>query len=899
MKELRELAKSRGIKGYSKLKKQELIDLLSPAAPAPPPPAAQVPQKPKNNRAKAPKDPKQPDIKDKVAYGKWLKNGGKIKGSYVDLEQSELLPDPDLNRPEVQKGILDALGPKGWELHGDLLSKKVTIDSNEIEFTLKLSKGATDFLVNGEWEYKDTMSPQTKQAVASWLKDTDREMLEGLPEGTVLSNIPMAGDSRAALRVISYQRRGYGPLDDNNMLGQLVNGELLPIDPRKYDFSQIEGSTDFFNLSIGDKVRELSRLNAPPGTQPLDPNAFPSYDDLSFVGSLGGSTGAEKVVDSRGNSYVLKYGNSPGHLQDEVYADTLYQMAGLEVPEFEVIDTPKGKAKLSRFLEGSTPLGNLSGSEETQANQQLKGGYLIDALLGNWDVIGMSGDNVLVSEGKVYRVDNGGSLRYRAQGSKKQGDQWNEYPTELWSMKKSTQGSPVFGGLKPLDLIIQEPRLLRLEKELKDKPLGDKALMETLEARIQEAKKTLQLYKELVADGYDPEYIELFADKIMDLKNAGGLKNLPKQLKSVKTPKFVNSKPVDYQTVTPKDEKGKKYDDLRGDKAKRAQFFKDWMEKNGGDWDLMVKYQKAQGGSSWSDWSVVFKSVTEAIRPAREGRYWAKFNRKADLTYDLGFKGKDKKFGFDTVLQTYATTHAINYLMMSEVDMGIVNNGKVKLYRTESPNTVARAGFTDVKQIRSWARGALESASMFRPVEAVAGANVFEMEVPVHRTFSNYIWNAREPYSAFAGDGENEITVDMGDIKAQYLGVLDGGIGLTGVKMPPSKPGPFKISLSDVRDAFESQQASYQQSINTPNPATKAKVTVPDSSVAIMKSALAANPSTLQNYLTIALNLGPGDQSKLYYSIPELAAAIDAVEAQNPGTYDILPKITYAVLPQP
>jgi len=44
--------------------------------------------------------------------------------------------------------------------------------------------------------------------------------------------------------------------------------------------------------------------------------------------------------------------------------------------------------------------------------------FAADALLSNWDVIGVTADNIVGNDGKVYRVDNGGALEFRAQGLK-------------------------------------------------------------------------------------------------------------------------------------------------------------------------------------------------------------------------------------------------------------------------------------------------------------------------------------------------------------------------------------------------------------------------------------------------------------------------------------------------
>lgn len=68
---------------------------------------------------------------------------------------------------------------------------------------------------------------------------------------------------------------------------------------------------------------------------------------------------------------------------------------------------------------------------------QLHGQSAADVVLGNWDVAGMEFDNLLVDKsGAVWNVDNGGSLRRRAQGGLK-GDARNSYPTELWTLRNA------------------------------------------------------------------------------------------------------------------------------------------------------------------------------------------------------------------------------------------------------------------------------------------------------------------------------------------------------------------------------------------------------------------------------------------------------------------------------
>ena len=78
-----------------------------------------------------------------------------------------------------------------------------------------------------------------------------------------------------------------------------------------------------------------------------------------------------------------------------------------------------------------------------------------DVLLGNWDVIGFAKDNVLVdASGVPWRIDNGGSLRFRAMGGAKNAD-WNEFPDELWTLRdatKNAQTTELFGSVKLTDI---------------------------------------------------------------------------------------------------------------------------------------------------------------------------------------------------------------------------------------------------------------------------------------------------------------------------------------------------------------------------------------------------------------------------------------------------------------
>lgn len=190
---------------------------------------------------------------------------------------------------------------------------------------------------------------------------------------------------------------------------------------------------------------------------------WPDLGDLSPVKSLGGATGARLVKDSRDTLYVQKFGSSPGHVIEESIADSLYAKAGVNVPAAKLLQT-KGQppVKLTKFIEGKSLAEYMATATQKQidaVHKELQKDFAIDALLGNRDVIGtnpLTGgfDNILVdTKGKVWRIDNGGALRFGGMGQKKD---WGAEVREFDGLRNASlnpQGAKVFGGMSNQDLI--------------------------------------------------------------------------------------------------------------------------------------------------------------------------------------------------------------------------------------------------------------------------------------------------------------------------------------------------------------------------------------------------------------------------------------------------------------
>lgn len=174
---------------------------------------------------------------------------------------------------------------------------------------------------------------------------------------------------------------------------------------------------------------------------------WPDLENLTQIGYLGGSTGAKLYQDPETDiKYVLKQGASPGHIREEYLADLIYKTLGYATPDSHLYETSTGPVKLALYLENTRSLyeafRSANEDEKLLLKSQLAQGFVLDALLANFDVIGLSMDNILVNpDGKAFRVDNGSSMRYRAMGALKNANynparqHWNPSPIALWSMR--------------------------------------------------------------------------------------------------------------------------------------------------------------------------------------------------------------------------------------------------------------------------------------------------------------------------------------------------------------------------------------------------------------------------------------------------------------------------------
>lgn len=214
------------------------------------------------------------------------------------------------------------------------------------------------------------------------------------------------------------------------------------------------------------KEAAAAKKPAPVGT------ASPVEEIVAFeqIGGQGGSNAGALFRDTKtGKKWYIKRPATDAMAQNEVLASKLYQLGGVEVPHTQTIFLPDtflgansyGYGVASRIIDGlaSDPAalraGKVAGVGE---------GLAFDAWLANWDVVGATFDNMLVTGGRAVRLDTGGALLFRAQGGLK-GSAFGPVVTEfdtLLDPALNPQAAAVFRNVTKAQLEAGVRRLLAI-----------------------------------------------------------------------------------------------------------------------------------------------------------------------------------------------------------------------------------------------------------------------------------------------------------------------------------------------------------------------------------------------------------------------------------------------------
>ena len=139
------------------------------------------------------------------------------------------------------------------------------------------------------------------------------------------------------------------------------------------------------------------------------------------IGGQGGSNPGGVYLGRDGVKRYVKFYGKQDQAEVEAIANSIYKAVGIDVPESLSFQSGGKTAFASEIIEGGQTLQQLGGITKVDKKylEQALDGYMADAFLANWDVVGLSADNMMVAGGKLYRIDNGGTFIFRAKGEDK------------------------------------------------------------------------------------------------------------------------------------------------------------------------------------------------------------------------------------------------------------------------------------------------------------------------------------------------------------------------------------------------------------------------------------------------------------------------------------------------
>ena len=132
-------------------------------------------------------------------------------------------------------------------------------------------------------------------------------------------------------------------------------------------------------------------------------------DELAHIH---GSNPGGFYVGADGQTRYVKFYPKPQQATNEHAANAIYNALGIGAPKSRVFKKGAKTGYASDMIEGkAADVGDAKVAEEFVQ------GMAADLLLVNYDAVGLENDNIHQdSDGKIYRIDNGGSLLFRAQG---------------------------------------------------------------------------------------------------------------------------------------------------------------------------------------------------------------------------------------------------------------------------------------------------------------------------------------------------------------------------------------------------------------------------------------------------------------------------------------------------
>lgn len=209
-------------------------------------------------------------------------------------------------------------------------------------------------------------------------------------------------------------------------------------------------------------------------------NHFPAQlTGLVYSGAIGGGSGGVHLLkNAEGQTFTFKCVQDPDQMKEEIVADGLYRSLDIPTPAFAIYDELPNLPELQAVCRGPGPyrladfIPPVRPQNLATIKSEMRKNFVADALLSNWDIVVGGYKNVIQdNEGNLWRIDNGGALRYRAVGDRKQSSNtWNIFKVmDLETMRNpqiSPEGAQTYGDLTNEELKTQAADIFKKREKL-------------------------------------------------------------------------------------------------------------------------------------------------------------------------------------------------------------------------------------------------------------------------------------------------------------------------------------------------------------------------------------------------------------------------------------------------
>ena len=170
------------------------------------------------------------------------------------------------------------------------------------------------------------------------------------------------------------------------------------------------------------------------------------------LGSNEGGWYQNQETDER---FYLKFYQDPDQARVEFIANEVYRQLGIKAAKSELVEVDGQLAMAS----AEVPDSKAAYCQDQVASPDVQSGFVADAYLANWDVVGLNYDNIVASPDGFHRIDNSGSIIFRAQGELKDFSADNIPELETMLNPEFTAGR-VFAGLTETEIATQARQLV-------------------------------------------------------------------------------------------------------------------------------------------------------------------------------------------------------------------------------------------------------------------------------------------------------------------------------------------------------------------------------------------------------------------------------------------------------